>query len=264
MGEAIEPRQRFLHRGDGLDRRTGRSRDHHHLDAERTGGGDFSVGVLATAVLGEHDIDTVSDEQIALGGFRERAARLDIVGGRDVQPWLDRINAPHEVAVLRGGFKRVDLVAAERCEHAVGGRSEGEDGLRDAACFTPPVAGLPFPWWAAESEQRDAGCLRGPMRVPRHGGGEGMGGVDQGVHGVLGKMGFEPFHPAEAAAPAWQSERQRVARAAGKRHAGVEFRTRRDRLGEVSRLAGAAENEDAEFSVRLSRCNLIGIRHAGR
>ena len=114
----IEPGDRVLHCLDRRCSRRGRPAQQNDVDAERPGCCDFAVGRAAAAVLGDDDIDFVGGHQRAIVGFAERATRVDVSDMRQRQRRIDRIDAAHQITVLRRGGERRQLVAAERDKDA--------------------------------------------------------------------------------------------------------------------------------------------------
>ena len=110
----IEPGHRVLDRLDRRHLRQHRPAQHDHRQAERARRRDLAVGRRAAAVLRDDDLDPMLLEQRAIVGFRERPAAGDIARMRHGERRIDRIDAAHEIMVLRRAGERRELLAAER------------------------------------------------------------------------------------------------------------------------------------------------------
>ena len=92
---------------------------------------DLGIGRVAAAVLGEHGVDPVFEEQRALGGDGERAAVEDVARVGNGERRIDRIDAAHQIGMVRRGTERRQFLAAERDEHAARLLAELADRVRD-------------------------------------------------------------------------------------------------------------------------------------
>ncbi len=118
-----------------------------------------------------------------------RAGRLRRVDGPDEEP--QRVEArPREGGEPHPPGGEEDPLA--ECGQQPGGLGERSGGV-------PAVTVLGDPAGPAEGEEGNMGQGGGLGGVPAHGGGEGMGGVDEGVHVVLTHPGGEPLGAAEPA-----------------------------------------------------------------
>jgi len=245
MGEALQPCEHRVDAGDGLDLRARRAGDHDHLDAKGAGRRDLAIGRRAAAVLRQDGVDVVVGQQGVLVGGAEGAARLDIARMGHGEPGLDRINAAHEVMVLRRRLQRMDLIAPERHQHAAWALAELGDRVGNIGGLCPDVAGLAFPGGTKQGDKRHAGHARGLRGIARDVGGEGVSGVDQRVDAFRGEVCGHSRGTAKAAGACGDAHIERVARAAGKRQAEGEAAARGQRGAEFAGLAGAAQYEHA-------------------
>ena len=114
----IDPRQRIRDRLHRQHRGQRRPAQHDHGEAERAGRRDLSIGGFAAAVLRHHDLDSVRRQQRLVRGLRERSAPDDIARPRHRERRLDRVDAAHQIEMLRGGHEGGEVVAAERQKYA--------------------------------------------------------------------------------------------------------------------------------------------------
>lgn len=241
----IDRRQRRLDSVDRLDDRGRRARDHHHLDAEQAGCLDLRIGGGTAAILGGDDVNVVLPQQIAFAFQRERTPLEDIVDIIKCKPRFDGIDAADEVVMLRCGFRMMGALPARRQEDMAGGGAERFDGSRNALHVPPAIAGHALPFGTAQSDGGNAGGLSRESGIGRNALGEGVRGVDQQTISA----GLEETGKCGSAAETTNANRNRLRGrffgAAGKRQQNIAIITRRERLGQQPRLAGAAKDQDA-------------------
>ena len=112
---------------------------------------------------------------------REGAARSEEAGLREPVIRADGIDGAYEVAMVRDGGEGGELQAAYGEEDAPRLGADRRSGGRHCRDLRPAIARLRGPRRPAGVEKRDAGEPRRLARIRRHGGGEGMRGVDQHV-----------------------------------------------------------------------------------
>ncbi len=244
----IDHRQRRLDSVDRLDDRGRGARDHHHLDTKQAGCLDLRIGGGTTAVLGNDDVDVVLPQQIAFTVQRERTTLEDIVDIIKRKRRFDGIDAADEVVMLRGGFRMMGTLTARRQEDMAGGGPERFDGSRNALHLPPAIARPAVPFGTAQSDGSNAGGLGRKRGIGRNALGEGVRGVDQQVISARLEEIDKCGSAAETADPDRNRLRGRFIGAAGKRQQNIAITTRRERLGQQPRLAGAAKDQDAGSS----------------
>lgn len=244
----IDRRQRRLDSVDSLDRGGRRARYHHHLDTEQAGCLDLCIGGGTATVLGDDGVDVVLPQQIAFTVQRERTPIEDIVDIIKHKRWFDGIHAANEVVMLRCGFRMMGTLPARRQEDMARGGAERFDGSRNAPHVPPAIAGHALPFGTAQSDRGNAGGFGRKSGVGRNALGEGVRGVDQQVISA----GLEEIGKCGSAAETTDTNRNRLRGrffgAAGKRQQNIAIITRRQRLGQQPRLAGAAKDQDAGSS----------------
>lgn len=244
----IDRRQRRLDSVDRLDDRGRGARDHHHLDAEQTGCLDLRIGGRTAAVLGDDDVDVVLPQQIAFPFQRERTPIKDIVDIIKRKRRFDGIDTADEVVMLRCGFRMMGTLPARRQEDMAGGGTERFDGSRNAPYVPPAIAGHALPFGTAQSDRGNRGGLGRKSGIGRNALGEGVRSVDQQIISA----GLQEIGESRSAAETADANRNRLHGrffgAAGKRQQNIAIVTRRQRLGQQPRLAGAAEDQDAGSS----------------
>lgn len=240
----IEPGQYIIdsvHRGHG---RQSRPAQQDHRDAKRARRGDLAVGGLAAAVLGNDNVDAMVQEQSALIGFRERAARQQVFGPWQPQGRHDRIDGSDQVIVLRGDGERGHFLAADAEKDATRTFAERAHGFRAIGDLLPMIAGDGAPGRALQRQQLSPGARGGLCRVRRHSRRVRMGGVDQDIDARLDEVGGQALDAAEAAAAHRHRLRGGCDRAAGERQRDAQIVTRGQVPGQLPRFEGAAKDED--------------------
>ena len=210
-------------------------------------GDDFSLRGLATGILADDHIDPVDAQQGDLVLHGEGAAGEQVFDIGRIERRIDRIDAAHEIVVLRSRVEGLRLLPADgqedtarrraKCCHRIGNR-------RDAR---PAVAGNLYPAEPFQLQKRDAGD--GACRAGIGGNlfGEGMRGVDQKINRMRCKIGRKALGAAEAAGAHRHGLRRGIERAAGERQRDGEIGTFAKVAGQVARFRRAAQNEDASL-----------------
>ncbi len=243
----IDQPQRLLDSLRGGHPATVAAVDHDDRKAKRTGGGDLSVGRLATAVLGDDHVDAAVAQQRNLVLDGEGAAGKEIVDRGCGERRLNRIDAADEVMMLRSRIEVEGLLPADREEDAQRRASERNDRIGKRGDARPAIAFGRAPAGALEPDQRRAGCLGGALGVGRNLPREGVGGVDQKVDAVALKKGSQSIGAPESAGAHRHGLRRRIGGAAGKRQRDVEIGPQRQPTRQLAGFGGAAQNEDASL-----------------
>lgn len=215
----------------------------HDRQSQFPGGRQFGRGGRAAAVLGDQDVDAVVAQEGRFGLHRERAARQqDFRVARHRR--LGRFHRAYEVVQFGFPGEGRETQAARREEDAPAQGREQVGGFGEGRRRVPAVAGDGGPARAAQDDGRDTGGRRGPCRVLGDARGEGVCGVDDGVH-VLGaqplREALRPAEPSDAYVPVQGPRPGDAARERrGHAHAGAG----RERRGQFTRLGGPAEDQD--------------------
>lgn len=234
----------FVHdRCDIPDRRL-RPRDHDDRKAKLARSRDLAVGGLAATVLGDNDLDTVRKQKRVFVGFRKRSAIEDVIRAGDPLSHVHRLDAAHDVAVLRAGGESTGFLTTDREKHRARRFAEQRHSLIGVPCVDPVVAKLLVPWRSLEAHKW-------------HGGGKGsldsiggdtcskrMSGVDKHVDMPCPQPVRQPLRATEAPDAQLASLRQRIFRSAGKRQRHAHIAARDEAAGKRACLAGAAEDEN--------------------
>jgi hypothetical protein len=241
----IDQRQGVLHRLGARRVILDIAFDEHNRQAEDSRGDDLAVGRLATGILGNDGIDAVRLEQFDLGVDREGAACEDIRDAGRRERRIDRIDAAHEIMVLRRGVEGLGFLPADREENATRRFAERLDGLGNGAHARPAVSVDLIPAEPFEPQQGHAGGFACGSRIGGHLPGEGVRRVDNEVDALRFEIAGKSIHPAEAAAADRYRLRCRVERAAGERQRYDKISARGEPCGEVARFGRAAQKKDA-------------------
>lgn len=244
----IDRRQRRLDSFHRFDDRGRSARHHHHLDTEQAGCLDLRIGGGAAAILRDDDVDVVLPQKIAFAFQRERTPIKDIVDIIKRKRRFDGVDAANEVVMLRCGFRMMRALPARRQEDMAGKGAKRFDGSRNALHVPPSIARPALPFGTSQSDGSDTAGLTRESGIGRNALGEGMRGVDQQVISADLQESGECGSAAETADTNRNRLHGRLFGASGKRQQNFAIITRRERLGQQPRLAGAAEDQDAAGS----------------
>lgn len=223
----------------------GRSLDHHHRQAQGSGGFELGFGGGAAGVLGDEDLDPVMAQEGQLVRKAERAAGADDggVGRQGFGP--RRIDAADGVVMPGRGLEGGEVLLADGQQDAARRGAEGLGGCCHVRHFGPAVAlgGLPFR--AADGEERRVRQGSGLGGVVFHAGGERVGGVDQQID--IGQCRDEAWDAAEAADAVGDGGGAGRAGGASEGEQGVESAVVRYCGGEGGGLGGAAQDQQPQL-----------------
>ena len=116
----IEPPQRFLDGLDGGHRGQRRAAQQDDGEAERARSRDLAVGRGPAAIPGDDEVDRLGGQQCPIVGLGERSATGDVGCVRHRERRVDRLDAAHEIMVLRRLRESPDLAFAEGEEDPAG------------------------------------------------------------------------------------------------------------------------------------------------
>jgi hypothetical protein len=245
----IEPSHDVLH---GLDARyLGQRRTSQQDDgqAEHSRRRDLAVGRRSTAVLGDDHVDGVCDQQCPIVRLGEWTTAGDIGGVWYGERRINRLDAAHEIVVLRRLREGADLGLAERNKNTTRRFAECFHGRRGIRHVDPAVARERRPGRTPKREQWDAcGCCR-RSRIGRDDRSVRMRRVDEGIDAFGGEILRKTLGAAESADSHRRALRGRRRGAARKRDRYGHVRAFAETLRQASRLRGAAEYEDAPHVV---------------
>lgn len=221
--------------------------DQHDGQAENARGDDLAPRGLAARILADDDIDAVPLQK---GDFRfhgERAAGEQVLDIRRIQWRQDRINAAHEIMVLRRGVERFGLLPADREKDAAGFVAKRPYSLVNRTDARPAVTRLFLPAEPFQPQQRDAGRPAGSAGVGGNLFGERMRRVDQQIDGVFLKIGRKALDAAETAGAHGHRLRCGIDGAAGERQRDGEIGPAGKAARKRARFGRAAQYEDASL-----------------
>ena len=246
----IEPRQRVL---DGLDRRhlgQGRAAQQNDGEAERARRRDLAVGRGPAAILGDDEIDRVAGQQCPIVGLGERSATGEVRCVRHRERRVDRLDAAHEIPVLRRSREGSDPAPAEREENTARRFAERLYCRRGIGNLDPTIAGARHPWRPAQRKQRYAGGCRRVGRVGRDDCGVRMRGIDERVDAFGCQILAKTLGATKSADPHLHRVRGWRRGAAGERNRYGHIDAFGKTFRQASRFRRATENEDASHVVR--------------
>src|SRR5262249_26248971 len=143
-----KPRHCFLNGPDG--RHLGESRAAQQDDGkpQRACCCDLAVGRSPSAVLGNNDVDAMSDHQLTVSGLSERTSAGDIGCMWDRQRRIDRLDTAHEIVMLWRPREGFDLSLAKREKNTARLFAERLYGPLGVGGLNPTVARKRRPWRA--------------------------------------------------------------------------------------------------------------------
>ena len=240
----VNPGDRLGHGFNGGHCGRRRPRDHDHLEPEVAGGRDFAVGRRPAAVFGDHGIDAVRAEQGAVIGFAKWAAGAHVGRARDPQRRNHRIDAAHQVVVLRRPLKGCKVLAAERQEDTTRRAPRRRHGGIPIGNVEPTITVDRMPWRPLEREQRNRRGSGGLGRMRRDPYRERMGGVEQCIDPLRAQIGRKPGSPAESTDAKRHRLCGRTSGAPGERDRHGKIGASRQAFAKLAGFTGAAENEE--------------------
>ena len=240
----IKPRNRLPDGRRPLNRQFRRPAQQHHGDAERARRNDLAVGREAAAVLRDHDIDRVSEEQRPLSLHFEGTSAENVARMRNRQGRVHRIHASDQIVVLGRRSEVRDILPSQRQEHILRRDAQGADGLAGIENFGPPIAGDGAPWRPAQCDHRGFRLRGGGERMSRDRRRIRMSRINQCIDRVVAEILRESGDPAEAAAPYGYGLSRGRGGAARQRQGRRDVGAGRKVLPDLSRLRRASKNED--------------------
>ncbi len=219
--------------------------DHNDLEAELASGCDLPVGRRSAAVLGDDHVDAALCEQIHLVGLGKRAGGKDSSDVGEGEWWRHRIDAAHDIAVLRRPLKMEGLLPADRQEDAARFLAEGLHGLRHICHTRPAIARPGLPGRPSQSKERRSATRRCRGSVVGNAGGVGMRRIDEQRDTLFPQEGGKPLRAAKTADARGQGLWFRIGRAPGKRDRRIVPPIDRETFPELPRFGGSAQNQDA-------------------
>jgi hypothetical protein len=239
----IDPGQRFADAVRDLRPRQGRAIDHDDGQAERARGIDLRPRALPARVFGDNQIDPLCAHQGKVARQREGAAIHDQMVMRQPRRLTRRIDEAEQIMMLRLGSEGRDMHSAERQHDTARLSAKRSHGARYVSDMGPVVACPRFPGRAGQHHVSDARLLRRLQGMSAHGGGEGVGRVDQMRDRLLLQIGGETRNAAKAADADGHRLRPGIVRASGiAQHRAIAALGKP--LCKGARLGGPAEDED--------------------
>ncbi len=241
----IDRRQHRLDRGNRLHAGSWGSCDHDNPDTKISRRLDLGVGRRTTTVFGNQGVDAMVAKQSDLAFHDIRATiqhQLDI--GKD-ERWLDGIDTSHEIEMLRGNFRPVCFLAANRQKNAARARPDRRNCLRYGLDMRPPVFRALHPLGPAQCESRDDARGASCAGIPRDARGERMCRVDHEIKLALPQERDEPLDAAKSTNAKRNRLTGRFVSPAGKREQYFEPAGVGKRLCKGARIAGASQYQDA-------------------
>jgi len=221
-----------------------RAADHDDGQAKLACGVDLGSRARSSRVAGNDPIDATRAHQVKFAGKLERTSRHHDVGLRKRQRAIGWIDEAQDIAVLRLGAERSDVLPADGKKYASWLDRQRRNRGGDIGCLDPVFIQQFAPWRTFKRDQLRAAGSTGRNRVTAHLGREGMGRIDNMRDGLPPNVFGKSTRSAEAADAGRQFLLRRRARASavgiGRLKPGL-----RDRFGKQMRLARSTQNEGA-------------------
>lgn len=218
--------------------------DHHDLDSEVARGLDLGIGHRPARIFRDHHVDAVFLQQAPFVIDVEWSAGQQVAAIGHVEWRIDRIDAAHEIGMLRGAGEAAGLLATDGEEDTPRRRTQHADRGIDVGDAGPSVGGILLPLGTPQRKDRSAGSLGRHRGVGGDAIGKRMRGVNQQVDIFLSQVINQPFDAAEAANAGRQGQGFWVDRPSGKRYRGTEIVALGEGFGQSARFRRAAENEN--------------------
>lgn len=193
------------------------SLDKHDGQAKNACSDDLGVGGIAAGILADDHLDLMFAKQGNLVLHREGPAGQQIFDMRRIERRIDRIDAAHEIVVLRRGVEGLGLLPADGKEHATRAIPQRGNGIGHRSNARPAIAVRLVPAKPFQPEKRNAGLVTGGTSICGNLPGEGMRGVDQKLDRLRAEIIDKAGNTAKAAAAHRHGLRGGIDRAAGKR-----------------------------------------------
>ena len=186
----------------------------------------------------------------------ERAAPEHEVVVRQRDRLGRRVDHTQQEPDVRPAAKGVEILPADRKENPSGVVRQTPRGVGGVRSVDPTVLRLPRPWRSIEPETGDPGDTAGCLRISGYLLGEGVGGIDKPVDGLIRKVSRKPVRAAEPADSGGARHRCRVKSSACKRRDRLEGGVVVQRPGQIYRLDRPTEDENAFSAQTRSRLRL--------
>ena len=239
--------QRLLDRSGLMAIALCRPLDQHDGQAEDARGEDLAVGGIAAGILADDHLDAAFAQQFHFRLDGEGPSGEQVFDMGRIERRVDRIDAAHEIMVLRRGVEGLRLLPADGEEDAARLRAQRRHGVGDRGDARPAVAFRLLPAKALQPQQGNAGGFACGAGIGGDLPCEGMGRVDEEIDGVAAKIGGKPPGAAEAAAAHRRRLRRGIERAAGERQRDGKIGPSGEPGRKVARFGRAAQNEDASL-----------------
>ena len=244
----IEPGHGVVYGLDSLDSRQRRPAQHDHRQRKRPRCRNLAVCGRAAAVFGDDDIDAMLLEHRAFVSFSERTAAGDVDSVGHPERGHDRLDATHQIVVLRRARKWLDFLAAEGKKDAARSAAQRLHGARHIGNLDPAISRDRRPAGATQRKQSNSRPQCGSSRVHGNRGRVRMRRIDKNIYFLVEKVIRQALGATKTADPHWNRLRRRGSGAACERECDREIRPPSEAFSELPRLRSAAENEDSHVA----------------
>lgn len=227
--------------------RRGRPLDQYDGQAENAGGNHLAIGRFAAGILADDHVDPVFVQKRDFRFHGEGAAGQQIVDMRRRHRRVDRVDAAHEIVVLRRGVESPGFLSTDSEEDASRCLAQRGHGLGHGRNARPAVALCLVPAKTFQPQQRNANFSACSPGIGGNLPGKGVGRVDHEIDGPFTEIGRKPRNAAETAGAHRHGLRCGIDRAAGQRQRNGKIQPAGKPACQIARIGGAAQYEDASL-----------------
>lgn len=221
-----------------------RALDHDDVKPELARGFNLGVGCRAARVFGHDHINAVFGQKRNFIIQPEWAGRENVTTVRNVKLRVDRVNAAHQIGMLRRAGKPRRFLPSDRQKNPAWSIAKRGHCTLNRIDGTPFVVRHPAPPWTLQLERLNASAqcsvigMGGDLRS------EWMGGVDQQDKAALSQESGQTFHASEAANSGRNGQRLWLGCTTGKRDQHINVGAAREPLAQKPRFGRSAKDQD--------------------
>lgn len=218
---------------------------HDHRDTKCTGGGDLTIGGVASAIFGHHNLYATPMKQCSFIAFVERSSGKNILGAPQLGVGINSIDTAHDIMMLRRGAKRAQFLPADGQENHARHMTKPRDSITHGLGINPAIAIGLLPGRSTKPNQRHLRHLRGAGCIGRDAGSKRMRRVDQQIDLLSSQELREPFGATEAATARVSRLRKGRLGTTGERKNNAKVCGRSQAFDQLPRIASTAKNKNA-------------------
>ena len=243
-----KPAQNLSDRFDCSSRGNVRPSDHDHRQCKVSRRFDLGRGSISAGVARNDNVGTEILKHGPITGAVERPARHDHLRIGQRQRIARRINQPNQIGVLRIRREGLQVLSANREEHAARLGSKSLRRCRDIIDLGPMIAGHRLPGCAFERQQRYSGDVASRNGIRAHPRRERMRRIDDAVDIFCTKIVREARDAAKATDAPRDRRWQRILCPPSIGQYGIDMRIAGQGCRQPVRIGGATKDQDTQSS----------------